>query len=211
MHHRRCPGMIVPGHRAVRAPRPVRRHAPSTRRPGGGPSPRPRPDLAARPGPPRAPPDRHADGARGGPAALAGQGGPPGRAVWLGPGDPLVCQVVLPPTVARGRARRPAPPRRGAFRLHPLPDDVGPADLDVAGPAPGGIDAGTGRVVTEPGLAVASTDRDGTDVAPGPRPTCGPVGRGAADVAVGRGGDDGRTLWMDVARGALGGLSLIHS
>src|SRR6478609_8422575 len=26
MHHRRCPGMIVPGHRAVPAPRPVRHH-----------------------------------------------------------------------------------------------------------------------------------------------------------------------------------------
>ncbi|WP_171468240.1 FtsK/SpoIIIE domain-containing protein [Cellulosimicrobium sp. 72-3] len=147
--------------------------------------------------------DRHDDVSLGVPAALAGQGGPPGRAVWLGPGDPLVCQVVLPPTVARGRSGRPAPPRRGAFRLHPLRDDVGTADLDVAGHAPGGIDAGTVLVVTDPGLAVASTDRDGTDVAPGPRPTCGPVGRGAADVAVGRGGDDGRTLWMDVARGAL--------
>lgn len=147
--------------------------------------------------------DRHDDVSLGVPAALAGQGGPPGRAVWLGPGDPLMCQVVLPPTVARGRARRPAPLRRGAFRLHPLPDDVGTADLDVAGHAPGGIDAGTVLVVTDPGLAVASTDRDGTDVAPGPRPTCDPVGRGAADVAVGRGGDDGRTLWMDVARGAL--------
>ncbi len=73
----------------------------------------------------------------------------------------------------------------------------------MAGHAPGGIDAGTVLVVTDPGLAVASTDRDGADVAPGPRPTCDPVGRGAADVAVGRGGDDGRTLWMDVARGAL--------
>ena len=147
--------------------------------------------------------DRHDDVSLGVPAALAGQGGPPGRAVWLGPGDPLVCQVVLPPTVARGRARPPPPPRRGAFRLHPLPDDVGTADLDVAGHAPGGIDAGTVLVVTDPGLAVASTDRDGTDVAPGPRPTCGPAGRGAAADAGGRAGDDGRTLRMDVARGAL--------
>ncbi|KFD44291.1 hypothetical protein IU11_03645, partial [Cellulosimicrobium sp. MM] len=162
--------------------------------------------------------DRHDDVSLGVPAALAGQGGPPGRAVWLGPGDPLVCQVALPPTVARGRARRPAPPLRGAFRLHPLPDDVGTADLDVAGHAPGGVDPGPAVVVTDSGLAVASADGDDTDVVPGPGPTCGPVGRGAADVAVcravadvavgwdvaiGRGGDDGRTLWMDVAQGAL--------
>ncbi len=165
--------------------------------------------------------DRHDDVSLGVPAALAGQGGPPGRAVWLGPGDPLVCQVVLPATVARGRSGRPAPPRRGAFRLHPLPDDVGSADLDVAGHAPGGVDPRPAVVVTGPGLAVASADGDDTDVVAGPGPTCGPVGRGAADgavgravadiadvavsraVAVGRGGDDGRTLWMDVGRGAL--------
>lgn len=171
--------------------------------------------------------DRHDDVSLGVPAALAGQGGPPGRAVWLGPGDPLVCQVVLPRTVARGRARRPAPLRRGAFRLHPLPDDVHSADLDVAGHAPGGIDPRPAVVVADPGRPVTSADGDDTDVVPGPGPTCGPGGRGAADgavsravaevavsratadvavsraVAVGRGGDDGRTLWMDVGRGAL--------
>ncbi|MEV8179281.1 FtsK/SpoIIIE domain-containing protein [Cellulosimicrobium funkei] len=123
--------------------------------------------------------DRHDDVSLGVPAALAGQGGPPGRAVWLGPGDPLVCQVALPPTVARGRARRPAPPRRGAFRLHPLPDDVDSVDLDVAGHAPGGGDPSSAAVVAEPDS------------------------RAVAEVAVGRGGDDGRTLWMDVGRGAL--------
>ncbi|MET7135718.1 hypothetical protein MT994_16585 [Cellulosimicrobium sp. MI9406] len=123
--------------------------------------------------------DRHDDVSLGVPAALAGQGGPPGRAVWLGPGDPLVCQVALPPTVARGRARRPAPPRRGAFRLHPLPDDVDSVDLDVAGHAPGGGYPSSAAVVAEPDS------------------------RAVAEVAVGRGGDDGRTLWMDVGRGAL--------
>ncbi len=123
--------------------------------------------------------DRHDDVSLGVPAALAGQGGPPGRAVWLGPGDPLVCQVALPPIVARGRARRPAPPRRGAFRLHPLPDDVDSVDLDVAGHAPGGGYPSSAAVVAEPDS------------------------RAVAEVAVGRGGDDGRTLWMDVGRGAL--------
>ncbi|WP_340697638.1 FtsK/SpoIIIE domain-containing protein, partial [Cellulosimicrobium funkei] len=174
--------------------------------------------------------DRHDDVSLGVPAALAGQGGPPGRAVWLGPGDPLVCQVVLPRTVARGRSGRPAPLRRGAFRLRPLPDDVGSADLDVAGHAPGGVDPRPAVVVADPGRLVTSADGDETDVVPGPGPTCGPVGRGAADgavgravadiadvavsraaadvavsraVAVGRGGDDGRTLWLDVGRGAL--------
>ncbi|MFD6029473.1 FtsK/SpoIIIE domain-containing protein [Cellulosimicrobium funkei] len=130
--------------------------------------------------------DRHDDVSLGVPAALAGQGGPPGRAVWLGPGDPLMCQVVLPPTVARGRSGRPAPPRRGAFRLHPLPDDVDSADLDVVGHAPGGVDPRPAVVVTDPGLAVASDDGDDTDVAPSPGPTCGPVGPCAADGAVDR-------------------------
>ncbi|MCF4120094.1 hypothetical protein L1785_03800 [Antribacter sp. KLBMP9083] len=40
--------------------------------------------------------DRHADAALGAPARFAGAGGPPGRAVWLGPGDPVLCQVFVP-------------------------------------------------------------------------------------------------------------------
>ncbi|OLT55292.1 hypothetical protein [Cellulosimicrobium sp. CUA-896] len=40
--------------------------------------------------------DRHDDVSLGVPTGLAGQGGPPGRAVWLGPGEPVLCQVVLP-------------------------------------------------------------------------------------------------------------------
>lgn len=41
--------------------------------------------------------DRHADAALGAPTRFAGAGGPPGRAVWLGPGDPVLCQVFAPP------------------------------------------------------------------------------------------------------------------
>lgn len=55
--------------------------------------------------------DRHADAALGAPIRFAGAGGPPGRAVWLGPGDPVLCQVYAPPA-ACGRPRaRPLTPR----------------------------------------------------------------------------------------------------
>ncbi|WP_237843498.1 hypothetical protein [Cellulosimicrobium cellulans] len=75
--------------------------------------------------------DRHDDVALGVPSALAGQGGPAGRAVWLGPGEPVLCQLALsraaagarsgeagsrPPT---GRARRTGtlrPARSGSRR-----------------------------------------------------------------------------------------------
>ncbi len=79
-----------------------RRAGVARRRPGG---------LASR--------DRHDDVSLGVPAALAGQGGPPGRAVWLGPGDPLVCQVAVPPEGSRGWTellRRPAGARSGCTR-----------------------------------------------------------------------------------------------
>ncbi|MCR1983698.1 FtsK/SpoIIIE domain-containing protein, partial [Cellulosimicrobium cellulans] len=138
--------------------------------------------------------DRHDDVSLGVPAVLAGQGGLPGRAVWLGPGDPLVCQVAVPPEDSRGWAERPATTRRGAFRLHPLPDDVAAAELDVARRATAGVDRGPAGAAAGPDRTGASADGDDADAAPG---------RGPTDVPVGRGGDDGRTLWMDVGRGAL--------
>jgi DNA segregation ATPase FtsK/SpoIIIE, S-DNA-T family len=137
--------------------------------------------------------DRHDDVSLGVPAVLAGQGGLPGRAVWLGPGDPLVCQVAVPPEDSRGWAERPATTRQGAFRLHPLPDDVAAAELDVAGRATAGVDRGPAGAAAGPDRTGASADGD-DDAAPG---------RGPTDVPVGRGGDDGRTLWMEVGRGAL--------
>ncbi|WP_369369650.1 FtsK/SpoIIIE domain-containing protein [Promicromonospora sp. Populi] len=40
--------------------------------------------------------DRSADVVLGAPVALAGSGGPPGRAAWCGRGDPVLCQVLVP-------------------------------------------------------------------------------------------------------------------
>lgn len=138
--------------------------------------------------------DRHDDVSLGVPAALAGQGGPPGRAVWLGPGDPLVCQVAVPPEGSRGWTELPATTRRGAFRLHPLPDDVASAGLDLAGRATAGVDRFPAGAAADADRTVAGADGDDADAAPA---------RGPTGVPVGRGGDDGRTLWMDVGRGAL--------
>ncbi|MBN0040933.1 hypothetical protein JN535_12230 [Cellulosimicrobium cellulans] len=128
--------------------------------------------------------DRHDDVALGVPSALAGRGGPAGRAVWLGPGEPVLCQVALPaqppPRLAPGRAPLPAAAGPGApdrdarprgFRLLPLPARVVPADLADPGP-------------------LRAADR--------PRPTSD-----ALHVPVGRGGDTAATVTLDVSGGAL--------
>jgi S-DNA-T family DNA segregation ATPase FtsK/SpoIIIE len=73
--------------------------------------------LAARTGPRLVllGPDRAADVALGAPVALAGAGGPPGRAAWCGSGEPVLCQVlepqVLEPWISP-RSRSPTSPRR---------------------------------------------------------------------------------------------------
>lgn len=72
--------------------------------------------------------DRHDDVSLGVPAPLAGRGGPPGRAVWIGPGEPLVCQVVLPDV-------DPADPGLvdpGPLRLAALPTTIRGSALHVA-------------------------------------------------------------------------------
>ncbi|QJW36073.1 FtsK/SpoIIIE domain-containing protein [Cellulosimicrobium protaetiae] len=129
--------------------------------------------------------DRHDDVSRGVPTPLAGQGGAPGRAVWLGPGEPLLCQVALPdvdgPTPgARGRDAAGAGPAAavppGRVRLLRLPDRVRSAEL--ADPA----------TDTRPGRAA-------TGVGPGADP--------GLLVPVGLGGDDATTVCLDVSRGAL--------
>ncbi|GAB2467635.1 hypothetical protein GCM10027063_05100 [Promicromonospora xylanilytica] len=48
--------------------------------------------------------DRAADVVLGVPVALAGAGGPPGRAAWCGRGDPVLCQVLEPGISARSRS-----------------------------------------------------------------------------------------------------------
>ncbi|MDR7384050.1 FtsK/SpoIIIE domain-containing protein [Promicromonospora iranensis] len=61
--------------------------------------------------------DRAADVALGAPVALAGSGGPPGRAAWCGRSEPVLCQVLEPaigpePPISP-RSRSPTwPPRR---------------------------------------------------------------------------------------------------
>ncbi|MFD4993404.1 FtsK/SpoIIIE domain-containing protein [Cellulosimicrobium cellulans] len=142
--------------------------------------------------------DRHDDVALGVPSALAGRGGPAGRAVWLGPGEPFLCQVALPaqrpPERAPGRQAPPAAAgsgapdrdaRPGAFRLQALPARVVPADL--ATPDPRLTSAG-------PGLASAG---------PGPEPAGSRLASAALHVPVGRGGDTAVTVALDVSGGAL--------
>ncbi|WP_419705581.1 FtsK/SpoIIIE domain-containing protein [Promicromonospora sp. NFX87] len=54
--------------------------------------------------------DRAADVVLGAPVALAGSGGPPGRAAWCGRGEPVLCQVLEPQISPRSRS--PTSPRR---------------------------------------------------------------------------------------------------
>ncbi|KZM79276.1 FtsK/SpoIIIE domain-containing protein, partial [Cellulosimicrobium sp. I38E] len=142
--------------------------------------------------------DRHDDVALGVPSALAGRGGPAGRAVWLGRGEPVLCQVALPaqppPEHAPERpalpaAARPGAPDRdarpGAFRLVPLPARVAPADLTTPDP----LHASAG-----PGPACAG---------PGPEPDGPRLASAAFHVPVGRGGDTAVTVTLDVSGGAL--------
>jgi S-DNA-T family DNA segregation ATPase FtsK/SpoIIIE len=136
--------------------------------------------------------DRHDDVALGVPSALAGRGGPAGRAVWLGPGEPVLCQVALPaepsPGPAPGRPTLPAAAtgsgapdrdaRPGAFRLLPLPAQVVPADLPTSRP------------------------RRAAD-GPGPAPHGPRLASAALHVPVGRGGDTAAPVTLDVSGGAL--------
>jgi S-DNA-T family DNA segregation ATPase FtsK/SpoIIIE len=57
--------------------------------------------------------DRAADVVLGAPVALAGSGGPPGRAAWCGQGEPVLCQVLEPQLSPRSRSPT-SPPRRWA-------------------------------------------------------------------------------------------------
>lgn len=57
--------------------------------------------------------DRAADVVLGAPVALAGSGGPPGRAAWCGRGEPVLCQVLEPQLSPRSRSPT-SPPRRRA-------------------------------------------------------------------------------------------------
>ncbi|MEN5073439.1 FtsK/SpoIIIE domain-containing protein, partial [Isoptericola cucumis] len=78
--------------------------------------------------------DAHADVVLGAPSGLAGSGGPPGRAAWLGD-RPLVCQVLLPPRTARPAPAGTTGGGRPPVVVRPLPSEVDAASLAApAGP-----------------------------------------------------------------------------
>ncbi|MEV0953056.1 FtsK/SpoIIIE domain-containing protein [Promicromonospora sp. NPDC050249] len=58
--------------------------------------------------------DRAADVVLGAPVALAGSGGPPGRAAWCGRGEPVLCQVLEPRISPRSRSPTSLPRRRAS-------------------------------------------------------------------------------------------------
>ncbi|MFE4464601.1 FtsK/SpoIIIE domain-containing protein [Oerskovia sp. NPDC056781] len=121
------------------------------------------------------------DVAHGVPSRLAGRGGRPGRAVWLGTGEAVECQVVVDaaPGGAAGVTRDPdgGTGRDGPVRLLPLPRYVAEADLAVVEVAGHAVGAGTAA----------------------PRSPVLPPGR----LVVGRGGDHAGPVHLDVERGAL--------
>ncbi|QDW64183.1 FtsK/SpoIIIE domain-containing protein [Oerskovia sp. KBS0722] len=121
------------------------------------------------------------DVAHGVPSRLAGRGGRPGRAVWLGAGEAVECQVVVDavPGGGAGATRDPdgATGRDGPVRLLPLPRYV--AETDVAGTEVAGHGVGAG--LAEPRTTVLSPAR----------------------LVVGRGGDHAGPVHLDVERGTL--------
>lgn len=58
--------------------------------------------------------DRATDVVLGAPVALAGSGGPPGRAAWCGRGEPVLCQVLEPQISPRSRSPTSLPRRRAS-------------------------------------------------------------------------------------------------
>ena len=131
--------------------------------------------------------DQHSDVMLGAPSALAGHGGPPGRAAWLPSGEPFVCQILMPDDVeGRGRLDPADGPRPN--RVRPLPVRLTWADL--------------ARAVDEsPPLPTASRRREvvigvGGDAA---APLALDVGRGA--LVVGPRGTGRSTVLRTVVRG----------
>ncbi|SKC36376.1 FtsK/SpoIIIE domain-containing protein [Krasilnikoviella flava] len=144
--------------------------------------------------------EAHADVILGAPSDLAGRGGPPGRAAWLGQ-EQLLCQVLLPGDLDLGHdlgldphgapvgalvnapvGRAPVSPAVPPVVVRPLPATV--AEDDLPRPAtrrPRHLVAGM------PGDEVAR------DVPPGDELV----------VPIGVGGDDAAPVGLDVAQGAL--------
>jgi len=115
--------------------------------------------------------DAHADLVLGAPPALAGTGGPPGRAAWLG-GDALACQVLVAGDAAVPVPAAPAPTVAAPpVRIRALPRVVGAAEL----PEP------TGPTQVVLGVGGDSAGHCTLDVAAGAL-VCGPRGSGRTAV-----------------------------
>lgn len=126
------------------------------------------------------------DVAFGVPSRLAERGGRPGRAVWLGAGDAVECQVVVD-----AEPRGPAGGPRDHEGLQDGPEDADPRDRPVRLlPLP--------RHVTETDVMAGAADgHDGGDK------VAGDDGARPGHLVVGRGGDHADRVLLDVARGAL--------
>ena len=122
------------------------------------------------------------DVARGVPSDLAGLGGPAGRAIWSSDSGPVSCQIVRPQAPfpaappASYQAAEPGPqPAPGLLRIRPVPHRVRPSDLLARPPHQ--------RVPHLAGTP-ATAERETL-------------------IAVGLGGHDAATVFLDVTRGAL--------
>jgi S-DNA-T family DNA segregation ATPase FtsK/SpoIIIE len=95
--------------------------------------------------------DAHADLLLGAPAPFAGRARAPGRGVWLGAGDPVECQVLLPDAAGPPGPPPAAPagtaPATAPLRVLPLPELV---HLDDLPRPPGGVPVGVGGDAATP-------------------------------------------------------------
>src|SRR5690606_26971824 len=139
--------------------------------------------------------DRHDDVSLGVPSPLAGQGGPAGRAVWLGPDDPLLCQVALPRVVepdpetdppARSTPGADARPKREHLRAQVRESDGEPGTVRATG---GG--SGVMRLARLPDRVDAS-DLDRSDPHLHPHPARPPQQGTSARPGPGAGPPDDR-------------------
>jgi len=120
----------------------------------------------------------HADVVLGAPSELAGRGGPPGRAAWLGR-QQLLCQVLLP---AEAPARTTIHPVAPPPVVRPLPATVEERDLAPSGRHRAAAGDGAGDDLVVPvGVGGDEAAPVGLDVAHGALVT-GPRGSGRTTV-----------------------------